>query len=574
LRSVRLKFAAVILLGLLPLAAMTRIFYFVSRHDAQLQIQEEMKTAGAAFSLELQDDISTLRVAARLIASDPDLIRELEQGDREVLHEHIDDFTAVYPDIRVYLTDVSGVTLASSVQRTAEGSLAQVPEVAAALTGKGFAGITRLPASVTGGTGSGWAYVLTEPIEREGRRVGAVLATFPLDRAYLDNTEKKVGLALALRVGDEVVAYDADHPDPSGLVAPGKVIIRELPDDRTLALTAFVPDGLGAVPGQVTVVAVRDVTQQFAHDAKLLRYRLLATLVIALISLVVGFALANPMVRGIQRIAAVMPGLARRQYLRVEGVTTGDEVEALARTYNAMIGQLQEGDRIREALGKYLSRAARDAIDRGALQLGGTTLSATVLFSDIRGFTSLSETMPPEQVLALLNRYFTEMVGAIVRHGGIVDKFIGDCIMAVWGPPEPRANDAINAVRAAFEMRRRLERLNEELGKAGLPRLRTGIGMHTGQVVAGNMGADASHDGDGKMEYTVIGDTVNVASRIESLTKELKVDVLLSEDTYRLVAELVEVEPLRRLKVHGRQEEVMLYRLVALREAPAAASVV
>ena len=217
----------------------------------------------------------------------------------------------------------------------------------------------------------------------------------------------------------------------------------------------------------------------------------------------------------------------------MQGVRTGDELQKLADTYNHMIGELLSARRQSEAFGKYLSRAARDAAEQGNVHLGGTTLPATVLFSDIRSFTTLCERMEPEHVLSLLNRYFTEMVGAVVRHQGIVDKFIGDCIMAVWGPPNPRPADTLNAVKAAIEMRERLVKLNVAFAAAGLPQFRAGIGIHTGQVVAGNMGAETTADVEGKMEYTVIGDTVNLASRLETMTKELKCDVLLSEDTYR-----------------------------------------
>ena len=191
------------------------------------------------------------------------------------------------------------------------------------------------------------------------------------------------------------------------------------------------------------------------------------------------------------------------------------------------------------------------------------------IFSDIRGFTSLSEKMEPERVLILLNRYFTEMVGAVVRHRGIVDKFMGDCIMAVWGPPTAQPDDPMNAIRAALEMRERLKLLNAQLAAEGLPELKTGIGLHTGPVVAGNMGAEATAELEGKMEYTVIGDTVNLASRLESLTKELKAEVLLSEDTWRCVASQIDVEPLEPIKVRGREQPVAIYRLLGIREESA-----
>ena len=131
--------------------------------------------------------------------------------------------------------------------------------------------------------------------------------------------------------------------------------------------------------------------------------------------------------------------------------------------------------------------------------------------------------------------------------------------MAVFGAPVPEPNDPLNAVKAALEMRSRLDKINENFRKRGLPEVRTGIGLHSGQVVAGNMGHSE------RMEYTVIGDAVNLASRLEGMTKELQCDVVLSEDLYVQVEEHVQAEPLRKIKVKGRDREVMVYRLIGLR---------
>ena len=167
--------------------------------------------------------------------------------------------------------------------------------------------------------------------------------------------------------------------------------------------------------------------------------------------------------------------------------------------------------------------------------------------------------MEPRALLDFLNEYFTGMVESVMRYHGVVDKFIGDAIMAVFGAPVPHPDDPLNAVKAALDMRARLEKLNDGFRERGLPELRTGIGLHSGQVVAGNMGHAE------RMEYTVIGDAVNLASRLEGMTKELKCDVLLSEDLFKQVERYVDVEPLQKIKVKGRDQEVMVYRLIQLR---------
>jgi adenylate cyclase len=148
-----------------------------------------------------------------------------------------------------------------------------------------------------------------------------------------------------------------------------------------------------------------------------------------------------------------------------------------------------------------------------------------------------------------------------LHHHGVVDKFIGDAIMAVFGAPVPEPDDPLNAVKAALDMRARLVAINEDFKRRGLPEIRTGIGLHSGQVVAGNMGHAE------RMEYTVIGDAVNLASRLEGMTKELQCDVVLSEDLFKQVEAHIQAEPLHKIKVKGREQEVMVYRLIGLRGA-------
>ncbi|MGH7437744.1 MAG: adenylate/guanylate cyclase domain-containing protein, partial [Polyangiaceae bacterium] len=166
--------------------------------------------------------------------------------------------------------------------------------------------------------------------------------------------------------------------------------------------------------------------------------------------------------------------------------------------------------------------------------------------------------MAPADVAGVLNGYFEGATAAIFKYRGQVNKYIGDAIMAVFGAPVPKPDDAVNAVRAAVRMRQALVALNERLEARGVPRLRTGIGIHTGEVVAGNIGSEK------RMEYTVIGDPVNLASRLESNTKELGVNVLISEDTYELTKDVVTAKQVREITVKGRKQPVMTYEVLGL----------
>lgn len=192
--------------------------------------------------------------------------------------------------------------------------------------------------------------------------------------------------------------------------------------------------------------------------------------------------------------------------------------------------------------------------------LGGEIREVTLFFSDIRGFTTLSEQLPPEEVVLLLNRYFEAMSEIIFSKEGTLNKFIGDAIMAFYGAPIRQPDSAIRAVTAALEMRTRLAELNREWEEENRGPLRIGMGIHKGRVLVGNIGSSK------QMEYTVIGDDVNVASRIESLTKECKCDILISDTVYREIEEKIEVNTFPDVAVKGRQEKITVHALLGWKQ--------
>lgn len=235
---------------------------------------------------------------------------------------------------------------------------------------------------------------------------------------------------------------------------------------------------------------------------------------------------------------------------------------ALAFTAASVLSYAAEGRQrrqIREAFSRYMSDVlVQDLLKHPEkLQLGGEKKILTVFFSDLAGFTSLSEKLAPEEVVTLLNRYLTAMTEVILASGGVIDKYEGDAIMAFWGAPVPQPDHAARACLAALDNQGRLAALREEFEKAGLPPVFARIGLNTGEMIIGNMGSSQRFD------FTVIGDNVNLASRLEGAGKEYGTGIIISGETRRQAGEAVEVRELDLLQVKGREQPVRIYELLA-----------
>ncbi|MGH7428108.1 MAG: adenylate/guanylate cyclase domain-containing protein, partial [Candidatus Methylomirabilaceae bacterium] len=213
---------------------------------------------------------------------------------------------------------------------------------------------------------------------------------------------------------------------------------------------------------------------------------------------------------------------------------------------------------VRRSLERYVSiEVAREILERGdEVELGGIRRRITVAFCDIRGFTALSEHRSPEAVVELLNRFLTRISDPILRHGGTHDKYIGDAIMAFWGAPVARQDDPIRAVRSALDMLRESAAFSAELEAQGEMPLSVGIGINTGWAIVGNIGSPA------RMGYTAIGDTVNIASRLQDLTKEYQAELLISRATFEEIGDLFEAESIGLASVKGRREPVEIYKVL------------
>jgi class 3 adenylate cyclase len=241
-------------------------------------------------------------------------------------------------------------------------------------------------------------------------------------------------------------------------------------------------------------------------------------------------------------------------------VTTRDEVGRLTESFNAMVAGLRERERIRNMFSTFVTGQVAEAVLQGKVKLGGARQDISVLMSDIRSFTTLSEEISAEELVSMLNRYFNHMIDAVLEFDGTLDKFIGDAVMAEFNCPLEQDHHQLRAVLTAVRMREYLHVFNEDQVKRGEKTIRIGIGVHSGHAVVGNVGAEGK-----KLEYTAMGDVVNCSARLESQTKEVNSDIVISAETYEWCKHFVDVGEPMALHLKGRVEPLIAHKLIRLK---------
>jgi len=222
------------------------------------------------------------------------------------------------------------------------------------------------------------------------------------------------------------------------------------------------------------------------------------------------------------------------------------------------ITEEREKKKIRGAFQYYLTASVINEMlkDPSKLKLGGDKKDLTVLFSDIRGFTTISEKLTPEALVHLLNEYLTEMTNLVFKYDGLLDKYMGDAIMAVFGAPLDQPDHAVRACRTALDMMEELKKLQKKWADEGRPVFDIGIGINSGDMVVGNMGSDMRFD------YTVMGDSVNLGSRLEGINKEYGTNIVISEYTYAAIRDALLCRELDSVRVKGKKLPVKIYELL------------
>lgn len=290
---------------------------------------------------------------------------------------------------------------------------------------------------------------------------------------------------------------------------------------------------------------------------KLLLYGLIAFAVSILVAIIFAYFLSKLVSSSLASLCETVKMIGKGDFASRSPLHTRDEFNELSIAINTMAKGLEERERLKLGFTRYVSQYALEELLKldKPISLVGERKKVTILFSDIRQFTTIAEKLPPEEVLKLLNEYFEEMIEVIFNYGGTLDKFIGDGLMVEFGAPLDDKLQELHAVLAAIHMQLHLDKLCDKWEKEGKKTFSMGIGIHTGLAVLGNIGSER------RMEYTAIGDTVNVASRVEWLTKRLQKPIIISEAVYEKVKDHFVFEDLNELKLPGRVGNIRAYAI-------------
>jgi adenylate cyclase len=560
-RTLRGRLVGVFLPLLIVLQAATfALVLNANRRNALRQIDTDLETGARIFTTLKNQRIEELSVQARLLAydygfkqafgasaDDPATMRLAMQNSRDRIRA---DFFV--------LVSLEGRVLFDSEQAPRNGTAFDLPGLIAAAEAT--------PSGETRGLalrdGKLFAVVVVPLLAPDPE--AWICLGFRIDNAFaqeLGTLTKQAVSFLQQDAGGKVLA--STLPAAQAAALPGA----RLPLDRTgqlvLAGERFVAllTALDVQNGQAAVLLQRALDAELAPYKRLEIILLTVALLGLALSAAAALAIAKSVTQPLLRLAQNTRRVEQGDYTTAPAdpdATRGDEIGLLSQSFRKMTAGLAERDHVRDLLGKVTSPAIAAELTRRGLALGGEEKKVTILFSDLRDFTPLSERLTPSELLEILNRYFTRMSQIVDARGGVVDKYIGDALMALFGAPLEQPDQAARAMAAALEMRAALTELNRELFPDSEYTLRFGIGIHTATVVAGNIGSPQRYN------YTVIGDGVNAASRLESLTRqpEYATDIIVSAATLADASSRFVTRDLGAAAVKGKEQGMVIHALL------------
>jgi len=552
----------VFLAGLL-LAALSLVLFAVSRvsiENAMLRINADLDSSARTFQRLLEDRNQNLLERARFLSSDHAFRQIYGFGEREDLEVVTANHQRRIGADLMMLVSMDEEVLADTLHPGNRELVASLSE----LIGRAYDSDDGEARSMLVVEGIPYQLVVVPLYAPDP--VAMVVLGFRVDAALVS------GLKADANFADVSLLFGAQR---AGMITAACTLPAPLCDEQADVFRGQAPRlgeqetrYLGGAPYITRILPLQDgdsdnlAILQRSLDAELLSYYQLRNLLFGifggslLLSVVAGSVLSGTVTRPVAVLAEGARRIAGGDYeTRVE-IRQRDELGRLADTFNDMAYGLQERDRVRSLLGKVVSPQIADELMKKDIELGGEEVEATILFSDIRGFTGISEGMQPQQVIRMLNYYLTEMNRIIEGHSGVVDKYIGDAVMAIFGAPLSHPASPLNAVQSALDMQAAMAGINAHFAGQGIPPIAIGVGINSGTVVAGNMGSMS------RLNYTVLGDAVNLASRLESLCKLYGAPVIISENTRALCPGLSCLE-LDRVTVKGKSEPVTLFEPLA-----------
>lgn len=564
--TIFVAFSTLILAVLLATLGLTQL---VVGREAVRALSRDLRTTGQVFASLLEERATRLQTNSTLLAGDFALKRvfathfDPASYDAETLASAGLSYRQRLGVQLVWMTDEAGILLAASPARTPLGrSLANSSPLKEALeSGAAAAAVVE----VDGELFQMVAVPVFGPDVIGFLMLGQVIDDAVAARLKQD-THSDVTFLTASQVFASSWPSSANDRPPSAALQlatllrskePNPAVLR-VADERFLSLVIPV----GAHLTQPLYALIQGSYDKALAPLHALQWRIAAIGALALVgALLTGMVLAGNITEPVKVLVDAMHEVLRGNLRHRARVDRQDELGFLAHSFNEMASGLEERERVKDTFGRFVSRDVAEAVLNGRVPLAGKRLEASILFQDIRAFTSLSERLDPVALLHLLNQVFTEVVAAVEAEGGVVKQFTGDGVMALFGAPQVRADHAARAVRAGLGIVNRLARLNLRLRADAMPPLQIGIGIHTGEVIAGLIGPDA------RVEYGVVGEPVNLASRIEALTKELGATILVSKELAMRLGPEFSLGRTALLGVKGKAQPVEVVEVLAESDA-------
>lgn len=390
-----------------------------------------------------------------------------------------------------------------------------------------------------------------------GRTIGTVTIGFPID----DDLALRMGKVIDAEVGFVVDGrlYSATPPNrfPGLRERMPAAAGEEQPVRISLGGSQWIligePLNTGTPGGGRQVIAV-SLDKYLAPLYRIETVFHISGILVMAIALLLGISISRGLTAPVRKLVEATRRVARGEYDFHVEIKSKDELYTLGESFNRMTDDLLLKEQYRGILDKVVSPEIAQEMVKGNITLGGENREVTTLFADIRGFTTMTEGMEPQEVIAMLNQFMEHAAAAVEAEGGVVDKYVGDQIMAVFGAPVYHPDDPLRAVRAALQMNENINRLNEKRRLQNEPEIKIGIGINTGLAVAGNMGSV------NRLNYTVLGNSVNVASRLCS--QAASSEILVSGHTHRRVAAHVETQSLDPVTMKGLSKPVKVFKVL------------